>query len=250
MARLLSTSNFLTARHLPEVLYKLKEAGVSIKGRKLRGYRFFNAVRGQNSLQVAFLNLSLPIVVTKILSKYGCNLHKDFESNNVHAQTTFLSTREFNKLEEWQKEIVRKLGEEILEVEIKGIIAIPSELDICLGLEIEVPGNKELMEKLKYRPTVTTHITTSHMRKEDYHHYLELTVFNNTGLRDEYLCFPPEEIQKQIRPVQIKNEHGKTIQKAVQEKAVHKKAVYEKAVQEKTVHKKAIHEKVVRVEVS
>ena len=55
----------------------------------------------------------------------------------MHARSILLSTREFNMLEEWQKEIVRKLGEEIIgvvrklgeeiiEVEIKGIIAISS----------------------------------------------------------------------------------------------------------------------------
>ena len=43
---------------------------------------------------------------------------------------------------EWQKDLVRKLGEDILEVEIKGIIAISNEDDVCLGLEIEVPGTK------------------------------------------------------------------------------------------------------------
>ena len=121
-----------------------------MKGRKLRGYRLFNAVRGQNVLQVVFLNLALPIVVTNILRKYGCNLRNEFKSNIAHAHSTLLSDREFFLLKEWQKELVRKLGEVILEVEIIGIIAISNENDICLGLEVEVPGNKELRDKFKY----------------------------------------------------------------------------------------------------
>ena len=226
MPRLHNISNFLTERHLPEVLHQLKLAGVNIKGRKLRGYRLFNAVRGQNVLQVVFLNLALPIVVTNILRKYGCNLRNEFKSNIAHAHSTLLSDREFFLLKEWQKELVRKLGEVILEVEIIGIIAISNENDICLGLEVEVPGNKELRDKFKYRAMVNPHITTSHMWRKDYHEKLELIVFNSTGIRDEYLYFLSKDKQNQIRPVQ------KAVQKeAVQKRAVKVKAVHEPAVQ-------------------
>ena len=107
------------------------------------------------------------------------------------------------------------MGEEVLEAEINGIIAISNEMDVCLGFETEVPGIKELRKNFKYRSIVTVTITTSHMRKEDYHLNLELTVFKNTGLRDDNLCFPLKETQKQIRSVQ-----EKVLQKAVQEQAL------------------------------
>ena len=57
-------------------------------------------------------------------------------------------------LKEWQKARVRKLAEEVIEAEINGIIAISNEMDICLGFETEVPGNRELRKNFKYRPTL------------------------------------------------------------------------------------------------
>ena len=71
MPRLNNTSNFLNASHLLEVLHKLKEAGVNTMGQKLRGYRLLSAVRGQNTLHDAFLNLALPILAKNILCKCG-----------------------------------------------------------------------------------------------------------------------------------------------------------------------------------
>ena len=44
------------------------------------------------------------------------------------------------------------MGEEVIEVEIKGIIAISNEMDICLELEMEVPGNKNKGRSLNRDP--------------------------------------------------------------------------------------------------
>ena len=51
-------------------------------------------------------------------------------------------------LRECQKDLVRKSGEEVIEVNIKGIVVISNEMDLCLGLEIEVPGNKRINEEV------------------------------------------------------------------------------------------------------
>ena len=87
-------------------------------------------------------------MVTNILDKYGCNLSNKFKSKNADAHTTLLSNRESNMLRECQKDLVRKSGEEVIEVNIKGIVVISNEMDLCLGLEIEVPGNKRINEEV------------------------------------------------------------------------------------------------------
>ena len=46
------------------------------------------------------------------------------------------------------------MGEEVKEAEINIIIAIFNEMDVCLGFETEVPGNRELRKNFKYRPTL------------------------------------------------------------------------------------------------
>ena len=46
------------------------------------------------------------------------------------------------------------MGEEVIEAEINGIIAISNKMDVCLGFETEVPGNRELRKNFKYRPTL------------------------------------------------------------------------------------------------
>ena len=46
------------------------------------------------------------------------------------------------------------MGEEVIETEINGITAISNEMDVCLGFETEVPGNRELRKNFRYRPTL------------------------------------------------------------------------------------------------
>ena len=186
MPPLRHTSNYLTKKYLPTILNKLKLARVNIEGNKLRGIRLFSSARGQNVVQIVFLNLNLPNILTETLAGYGIKLRSEFTAANSHAHSTLLSDNEFGMLDEDQKAMVRALTQIIVEVNIKIIIALSNENDVCLGLEIEVLGSAEFRRRFEYDPIFCPHITTSHMWKIIYHQVLEPTVFKYTGRVDKW----------------------------------------------------------------
>ena len=134
--------------------------------------------RGQNVDQIVFLNLNLPNIVTETLAGYGIKLRSEFTAANSHAHSTLLSDSEFGMLDEDQKAMVRALTQIIVEVNIKIIIALSNENDVCLGLEFR--------RRFKYKPILCPHITSSHLWKNIYHPVLEPTVFKYTGRVDKW----------------------------------------------------------------
>ena len=212
MPPLRHASNYLTKHYLQKILNKLAFAGVNIRGNKLKGIRLHSSARGQNVVQIVFLNLNIPDIVTETLAGYGIKLRSEFTGLNTHAHSTLLSDREFSMLAEDDKDMVRGLTQIIVEVQIKGIIALSNENDVWIGLEIEVPGNAEFRSRFKYSPILCPHITTSHLWKNIYHEVLEPAVFKHTGLIDEYRIFKPK-VDKigQDKTGQDKTGQGKTV---------------------------------------
>ena len=164
MPKLENVSNYLTEKHFQEVMDLLKERGVNLKEGKLVGYRTFTSARGQYKLQIVFLNISLPDTVTEVLSKYGLNLRHEFKASNSHAHTTLLTDKEYRLLTKEEKRLVREMEETRVEVLIKGIIALSNSEDVCLGLDVEVPGLDDFRKNIhNFKPILNPHITTSHM---------------------------------------------------------------------------------------
>ena len=55
---------------------------------------------------------------------------------------------------------MEKMEEVKIEVEMRGTFNLGNDKDVCLGLEIEVPGNAEFRNSIKYGPILSPHIAT------------------------------------------------------------------------------------------
>ena len=103
MPKLHLTSGVLTRMLFHKVVEEMRQSGVMMTDHKLHGYKFFVSAKRLNTLQVIFLDLRIPEIVTEFLLQFGAQIRNEFKNVNAHPHTTVLTEREYSKLSKVEK---------------------------------------------------------------------------------------------------------------------------------------------------
>ena len=156
-----------------------------------------------------FLDARIPHIVSNFPAQYGVKLKNKFLGENCHPHSTLLNKLEFRKLPlEMQEMVVTKYQEEEMEVEMTRLVALTKGNEVLIGSEIKLPEADCIRRQVGSRPTVYSHIITSHMWKNVYYRSLEPVVGRLVGIVYVY-CGTWDEVGKDKMKTWVEKDRAK-----------------------------------------
>ena len=169
---------------------KISEDGVNIQEGKLVGYKSFVSANKCNTGQIVFLNQNIPRGVSYYLEQFGAELRYKFKGHNTHPHFTLLTKNEYSNFsEEIQKQIREEFKEQVVLVNVVGVVALSNPEEVILGLEVKMDKVNKWRKKYELSSISNPHISCCHLRKEVYDEILATIVFEGTGKRDKYIVW-------------------------------------------------------------
>ena len=139
MPKLKKVSAYLTEIFYFKIMNKLSEDGVNIQEGKLVGYKSFVSANKCNTGQIVFLNQNIPRGVSYYLEQFGAELRYKFKGHNTHPHFTLLTKNEYSNFsEEIQKQIREEFKEQVVLVNVVGVVALSNPEEVILGLEVKM----------------------------------------------------------------------------------------------------------------
>ena len=139
MRKLKEVSAYLTEIFYFKIMNKLSEDGVNIQEGKLVGYKSFVSANKCNTGQIVFLNQNIPRGVSYYLEQFGAELRYKFKGHNTHPHFTLLMKNEYSNFsEEIQKQIREEFKEQVVLVNVVGVVALSNPEEVILGLEVKM----------------------------------------------------------------------------------------------------------------
>ena len=139
MRKLKEVSAYLTEIFYFKIMNKLSEDGVNIQEGKLVGYKSFVSANKCNTGQIVFLNQNIPRGVSYYLEQFGAELRYKFKGHNTHPHFTLLTKNEYSNFsEEIQKQIREEFKEQVVLVNVVGVVALSNPEEVILGLEVKM----------------------------------------------------------------------------------------------------------------
>ena len=190
MVKLEETSAYLTEYFFVKVLDKLQKDGVNMQGNKLVGYKSFVSANDCNTCQIVFLNQNIPRGLFHYLKQFGAELRCEFLGVNTHPHATVMTKKDYSKLsEEDRKKIRDEFREQIVNIQVIGIVALSEKNGVILGLEINLDTLNKLRKKLNLSALSNPHISCCFLRKAVYDEKLVSIVLKVRGKEDKYLVW-------------------------------------------------------------
>ena len=190
MRKLKEVSAYLTEIFYFKIMNKISEDGVNIQEGKLVGYKSFVSANKCNTGQIVFLNQNIPRGVSYYLEQFGAELRYKFKGHNTHPHFTLLTKNEYSNFsEEIQKQIREEFKEQVVLVNVVGVVALSNPEEVILGLEVKMDKVNKWRKKYELSSISNPHISCCHLRKEVYDEILATIVFEGTGKRDKYIVW-------------------------------------------------------------
>ena len=190
MPKLHLASQYLTSKYLKYIINDLRQNGVHIdRENRIKGVTYFQSEEESKVLQVVFLDLGIPKIVTKYLELVGGELRKEFlNSYNTHSHAMVFANSDFSLLtEDWKEIISKDYQHAMVKLKIVGVVALSRGEEVLLGLELEMDEFNKLRVRAGLSALETPHVTTTHMWRRAYERKVEPAVGRLFGRVDKYL---------------------------------------------------------------
>ena len=136
----------------------------------------------------ASLYQNIPRGVSYYLEQFWGELRCEFMGVNTHPHSTLITKREYSKFsDEIRKQIREDLKEQVVLVNVVGVVALSNPHEVILGLKVKMDIVNRWRKKFGLSPISNPYILCCYLCKDVFDDTLETIVTEETGKRDRYI---------------------------------------------------------------